>query len=219
MKSKWIIGLTVGMMIVARTCSAGVTMFDVPGTPTTNWDNPGGTVVSIFEGGGIGVQPLLFPVSTNLVPFTAQAGDIVFLANPGGGNNSSNWAAVLTFFNPSDPTGINALAATDYQTFSPANAGPGGFASFALFPNTVFLPEETNIEGVVTVETNVAGTISTFVNEFGPDGGILSGQLAIITYTASPQSVPEPSTVALVGLGVAGLAVGAWRRRKSVCKL
>jgi len=100
------------------------------------------------------------------------------LINPNGGNNVSNWKAVVNFFNPSDPTGTNGLAATDYQTFFPTNAGPNAFANVPLFTNVDYVPITT---------TNADGSITADIVENGPAGGILAGQQATIFYTASIQ--------------------------------
>ena len=147
----------------------------IPGTPvSTNW-NPGGSTVLLGEGGGIGVQPIL----DFGVPFTATPGDVVMLIDPNGGTNTSNWKAVVNFFNPSDPTGTNGLVATEYQTFFPTNAGPNYFASFPLFTNVAYVP---------IASTNADGSITANYEEYGPSaGGFYVGQKGIIVYTAAIQ--------------------------------
>jgi len=150
----------------------------VPGTPvTTNW-NPGSNPVQIFEGGGIGVQPLILRIIPNSYPFTALPGDVVFLLNPNGGNNRTNWAAVVNFFNPNDPNGSQGLVATEYQTFFPANPGPNYFAGIPLFPNVVYVP-------ITTTVTNVG--IIAFYDETGPIDGIFSGQWGAFELAAAIQ--------------------------------
>jgi uncharacterized repeat protein (TIGR03803 family) len=140
---------------------------NVPGTPvTTNW-NSGSNPVQIFEGGGIGAQPLALPFFPNSYPITALPGDVVFLLNANGGHNPTNWAAVVNFFNPGDPTGTIGLVATKYQTFFPANPTPNYFAGITLFPNVVYVP-------IITTVTNVG--IIAYYDEPGPDNGIFSGQ-------------------------------------------
>jgi uncharacterized repeat protein (TIGR03803 family) len=153
---------------------------NVPGTPlTTNW-NPGSNFVLISEGAGIGVRPLFLRIypNTNAYSFTAAPGDVVFLLTPDGGNDPTNWAAVVNFFNPSDPTGSAGLAATEVQTFFPSNPPPGYFAGIPLFSNVVYVP-------ITAVIPNFG--IIAYYDEAGPAGGILSGQLGEIELPAAMQ--------------------------------
>jgi hypothetical protein len=157
-----------------------------PGTPvTTNW-NSGSNPVQISEGGGIGVQPLFLRVFPNSYSFTALPGDVVFLLNPNGGNNRTNWAAVVNFFNPSDPTGTQGLVATEYQTFFTANPGPNYFASFPLFPNVIYLP-------ITTTVTNIG--VIAYYDEAGPDHGIFSGQWGDFGIAAAIQPSTFSATI------------------------
>jgi uncharacterized repeat protein (TIGR01451 family) len=170
--------------VVSTVTNAPVINQGIPGTPvSTNW-NPGGATVLLSEGGGIGVQPILY----FSVPFTATPGDVVMLIDPNGGTNTSNWKAVVNFFNPSDPTGTNGLVATEYQTFFPTNAGPNYFANFPLFTSVAYVP---------IASTNADGSITAFYEEYGPSaGGFYVGQEGIIIYTAAIQ----PSTGADLSL-------------------
>jgi len=153
---------------------------NVPGTPlTSNW-NSGANPVSLFEGGGIGVQPLFLPFYPNSYSFTAMPGDVVFLLNAQGGNNRTNWAAVVNFFNPSDPNGAQGLAATEYQTYFPTNPSPGYFATVPLFPHVVYVP-------IARTVTNVG--VIAYYDETGPVGGILSGQTGAFELAAAIQPV------------------------------
>jgi uncharacterized repeat protein (TIGR01451 family) len=155
--------------------TAGGVFAGPPGTPTLDYNNPGGDIITILEGGGIGVQLI---TNYNNSSFSAFAGDVVMLIDPNGGNNPTNWEAVMNFFNPGDPTGSNGLAATEYLTFFPTNAGPDYFANFPLLPNVIYVP---------VIQTNADGSITAGSTVFGPAGGILSGQEAIIVYTAAIQ--------------------------------
>jgi len=166
-----------------------------PGTPASGFSNPGGSVVAINLGGGIGVQPITTIFETP--PITALAGDVVFLKNANNGDNPTNWAAVLRFVNPADPTGTNGLLATEYETYFQTNAAPDYFAGFVLLPNAIFVP---------ITQTNADGSIAGVAVDFGPVGDILGGQEAILDYTAAIQpgadlslsasAAPEP-----VGVG------------------
>ena len=144
----------------------------VPGTPLTD---TGGTdpspVISTFDF-GFGIGPIKdgYVGSSTFQTLTATPGDLILLIDAGGGNNPTNWAAVLRFFNPADPTGNNGLAATISQVFFATNYGGTGFAGFQLFPNTDFIPAITinTVNGITTV----GGTFE----EFGPAGIFLAGQ-------------------------------------------
>jgi uncharacterized repeat protein (TIGR01451 family) len=152
---------------------------------------------------GIGVRPYQviiqddngFEFITNGLPTNATAGDIVLLNNPNGGNNPTNWLAVVRFFNPNDPTGINGLGGTEEEAFFPGNSGINGFTNFTLLPNTLFLAGTTNADG------SLVGVVYT---ELGPAAGIPAGAIGIFSLTASnsvadlslsASATPEPVSV------------------------
>lgn len=55
------------------------------------------------------------------------------------------------------------------------------------------------------------GTDSIILTDFWPNGGAISH---VAIWGASERSVPEPGTLGLLGLGLAGMAAGMRRRRK-----
>ena len=181
MNTRWKIALTLVMLALAHRGSALVVVTNYPGTPTTNWNNSGAAQVILSEGGGIGVQPLVFNAGT----LPVFPGDIVFLHDPNGGENPTNWEAVLRLFNPGDPTGNNGLPATECQTFFPTNVSSSTFTSFQLFPH---------VEYTTIGRTNADGSLTTEYIEYGPDAGLTNGQEAFINYIASIQTATNVVT-------------------------
>jgi uncharacterized repeat protein (TIGR01451 family) len=138
----------------------------VPGTPIA-WANPGGATVITYSTILVGA-PSPIQVGDAVDPATnGQPGDFVLLVDPNGGTNSTNWAAVARFFNPSDPTGTNGLPATYSQVFFPTNFSGN---SFRLFPDVSFIPEGT------ATTNNGFTSIVTFCKEYGLADAILAGQ-------------------------------------------
>ena len=78
---------------------------------------------------------------------------------------------------------------------------PNYTSPFAFNLNTVnaYVVSRASVGGGTSIAWDTAGTIVA---------GTTEG-------TYSPSAVPEPSTFALLGLGVAGLAIGAYRRRNA----
>jgi hypothetical protein len=56
------------------------------------------------------------------------------------------------------------------------------------------------------------GTISTLTITLAPNANAFTGDGG--SFTISQAEIPEPASVALWGLGAAGLALVAWRRRR-----
>ena len=120
MKSIHTLGL-MGAMLTAACVSGAQT--NVVGVPLKSAGNPGGSLIALVTNGTEGQVHLvgeapIFPYTTTF------PGDRV-LVNSTGGNDPSNWLAVLRFFNPSDPTGSLGLPATEFQTYSPATSRGG----------------------------------------------------------------------------------------------
>jgi len=171
--------------VVSTVTNAPILGSAVPGTPVT-WNSQGLSPIQVNEGTGVGVNPLelISPQILGNSTMTTLPGDVVFLTDPNGGTNTSNWTAVLNFFNPGDTNGTQGLVATEYQTFFPTNAGPNAFANFPLFPNVIYVPiAMTNADGSVTARTNV----------FGPVAGVATNQQVILQYTASIQPTVKSS--------------------------
>ena len=201
---------TMGLMgaILTAACVAGAQgPTNTVGVPLDPVGNPGGTTLTLVEFGYEGKvssvgEPGVYPFTTTF------PGDRV-LVNSTGGNDPSNWLAVVRFFNPLDPTGNLGLSATETQGFFPSDVA-GGFAKFSLFPKTNFVPSSIDRFG------QVVGTDSLF----GPVGGINARQLLIINFialpAATPAATPEPDSLALlIGLGASGAGFLARSRRRA----
>jgi uncharacterized repeat protein (TIGR01451 family) len=149
----------------------------VPGTPMAGWSNPGGNFVVTYSLILVGA-PSPIQVGAGANPATnGQPGDIVLLVNPNGTIDSTNWAAVVRFFNPGDPTGTNGLPATYSQVFFPTNFSSN---SFRLFPVVSFIPE-----GTVTTNNGVKSVLANYA-EFGPADAIIAGQENVDILTIAP---------------------------------
>ena len=166
-----------------------------------------GPLVIIDDVGQEGVvKPLLYETLTfNSFPLSVSAGDIVFLANASGGDDPSNWAAVLRLFNPDDPTGQEDLPATESIAYFPDV--PGGFGSFQLFPNYNF---QYGGDGTVG-RPRIPYQYTSLQVTFGPNEGVLPGQTADILYSAAS---PEPGTLSLLVLGGTMFALKIRRRQE-----
>jgi hypothetical protein len=176
------------------------TFTDIPGTPSSFMNSGDETVIIGYT--AVSAQPALISDSNIFGITSSVAGDIVMLIDPAGSNDPSNFSAVFRFLNPSDPTGTKGLAADEVEGFDTSNVGPGGFASFSLLPNVLFLADAPT----------GPGRHDAVASEFGPDGGILAGQLGTIIYDIDVTGVPEPGTLALAGIAVLGPLL---RRRPS----
>jgi hypothetical protein len=214
MKHMRIVGLMVVILAAARIAGAQVLNEDV-GVPLGGSWNPGTPTIIINEAGTeeqvtpIGDPAFFAPAGIS----SALPGDLIFTNgnNLGGGDAPSNWLADIRFFNPLDPTGILGLPATETEAFFPADLGTGGFASFQLMPNYNFVP------GFSVNSTGFTGVLGTDL-VFGPVGGIITGQEAIIifsAYSGAPAaSTPEPGGLALLfGVGAVGAGLLVRRRR------
>ncbi|HEY3855545.1 MAG TPA: DUF11 domain-containing protein [Verrucomicrobiae bacterium] len=102
----------------------------------------GGAASYEFPYGGVGL-PSGVPLSFDI----AYPGDVVILGgsdtNSTANTDITNWLAVIRFFNPGDPTGIEAPA-NEKQAFFPTSIiGPDGFTNFTLFPNVIYVTGST----------------------------------------------------------------------------
>ena len=199
MKRGFLVTTLLALVVLPSLANATVI---IPGVPVAGTPNPGSPTVIFQEGGGIGVQPIT-TTATGSNPISTTPGDVVILSNSAGGDVPSNFAAVVDFFNPADPTGVLGLNATEYQTYYGGNVGTNTFADLTL-TNAIYVSEAPSSDFP-------AGDIGGTFDVFGPSGNILTGQLGIFLVAAAPQAplisaVPEPATwtMMIVGFGFVG---------------
>ncbi len=135
------------------------------------------------------ILSVVIDLSTAAVGTTFQPGTQPFIANPGD--------AAATGF-----TGQVITATTITLTFTDFNAGES-------FNFTIDLDDNNN----VVQGTSIAGSQVTAT--FAITGGLTAVMAGTGGNTAnwSATAIPEPNTLALLGLGVTGLAWGGRRRR------
>ncbi len=97
-------------------------------------------------------------------------------------------------------TGLNATGTSEECT--------GTYGNFftSEYLDGLFSYSITVLNGGVSVDSNVTGYRDDQVQ------GTVAGTLYVPTPTAEPTSVPEPMTLGLMGLGLAGVALARRRR-------
>jgi PEP-CTERM motif len=174
------------------------------------------------------------PVGTPMTSFTTGT-NTVFFSLPGGPENYSNTPVTGGFGSPFD--GIDNSPQTSYPTsnilqFTFANVVGGVSGNFdnlgisfsgrgdsfvQAFDSSNFLLEtvalNTDSPGPFALLSSGIKTLQFNNNTGGFDSWLFS--VNQITFTT--QATPEPTSLALLGMGIAGMAAGySWRRRKQV---
>ncbi len=209
--------VSVGQADAGYTYSTSITIDSIAGTTGTITNSPGvGALFVSTAGTSIGLQDILTPgtflpttplsanfanvgvATTSASPdsFTVSYSDVITVTNPtpGGPTGSVTITGVLTLSNIQDVGGsFGGLISNLYNPpFSggPVTIGPNVFSGF------IGTGAVDDFFGPPTIGSELGTTPS----------GSLGGQII-------PGPVPEPSSVAMLGLGVLGIGSLSFRRR------
>lgn len=177
-----------------------------------------------------GATSIDFSALPSYMSVTDQYANVVF--SLAGGNDSSGTPTTTQSYQGSEYGGLtNTNSGGSYPTaeyliatfltpvtgvtFSFNNAGYNGANKFSLYDsvNNLITSGAMSSYGSIFYDVSAFSNVSSIVWDNGRStGGNWWQSLQSVSFTADPNSVPEPGSIALLGLGLAGLLVS---RRKA----
>jgi hypothetical protein len=103
----------------------------------------------------------------------------------------------------------------DFWSFS-YDVDPGNILRYQLDAGPIFTVSQTPTYALTTGSFTASGSTTTLSFLFETDDGTGSWKIDDVSVTQTSAAVPEPTSMAIFGLGALGLAYRA--RRKSKCK-
>lgn len=184
--------------------------------------------------GGFGAGPygwVTMTESAGNVDFTVDLRSDLNFVNTGNENSHSVFSFNANDVVAADITNVlfNGSANADYSIISPGHNSPFGEFDFAFFctgsgcsngaggqqtdPLT-FTVQNANIADFMLLSTGGSPN-AYFAADVICNGDTCNGLTGAIGATGKPRDVPEPSTLALLGLGLIALSLSLFRRRQA----